>query len=107
MFNITAVGNLAQDPVQKEVNGSTVTSFTLLSTIQDVTTQFDCSVWGKRGDVVMDFIKKGQRITICGSASLNIFERRDGTAGGSVKVKVSDFNLPPKSRSTKSNDAPF
>lgn len=98
MFAITAVGNLAANPTQKEINNTKVTSFTLLSTIQDVTTQFDCSVWGNRGDVVSLYITKGDQITITGNASLNLFSRRDGTPGGSIKVRVNDFSLPSKKR---------
>lgn len=102
MFSVTAVGNLAADPIQKETgSGTKVTNFTLLATIQDITTQFDCAVWGNRGDVVMDYVKKGQQITISGSGQINTFERRDGTAGASIKVRVNDFSLPPRK-----NDCP-
>ena len=95
MFSVTAVGNLASDPVQKETTtGTKVTNFTLLATIQEETTQFDCAVWGNRGDVVMDYIKKGNQITISGSGSINTFERRDGSSGASIKVRVNDFSLP-------------
>ena len=97
MFSVTAVGNLASDPVQKETTtGTKVTNFTLLATIQEETTQFDCVVWGNRGDVVMDFLKKGNQITISGSGQLNTFERRDGSSGASIKVRVNDFSLPPR-----------
>ena len=78
MLSITAVGNLASDPVQKETSqGTKVTNFRLLTDIQDVTVQVDCTVWGNRGDVVMDYIKKGSQITVTGSGNRFI------TGGGS------------------------
>ena len=102
MLSITAVGNLASDPVQKETSqGTKVTNFRLLTDIQDVTVQIDCTVWGKQGDVVMDYIKKGSQITVTGSGNLNLYERRDGSAGASIEVKVNDFTLPARSRNSE------
>ena len=104
MLSITAVGNLASDPVQKETSqaGTKVTNFRLLTDIQDVTVQIDCTVWGNRGDVVMDYIKKGSQITVTGSGNLNTFEKRDGSAGASIQVRVvNDFTLPVRSRSSE------
>ena len=102
MLSITAVGNLASDPVQKETSqGTKVTNFRLLTDIQDVTVQIDCTVWGNRGDVVMDYIKKGSQITVTGSGNLNTFEKRDGSAGSSIQVRVNDFTLPVKSRNSE------
>jgi len=102
MLSITAVGNLASDPVQKETTtGIKVTNFRLLTDIQDVTVQIDCTVWGNKGDVVMDYIKKGSQVTVTGSGNLNTFEKRDGTPGASIQVRVNDFTLPVKSRSSE------
>ena len=103
MLNVTAVGNLASDPVQKETSQLVikVTNFRLLTDIKDVTVQVDCTVWGKQGDVVMDYIKKGNQITVTGSGNLNIFEKRDGSTGASIQVRVNDFTLPVKSRNSE------
>ena len=102
MLSITAVGNLASDPVQKETSqGTKVTNFRLLTDIQDVTVQIDCTVWGNRGDVVMDYIKKGSQITVTGSGNLNTFEKRDGSPGASIQVRVNDFTLPVKNKSSE------
>ena len=91
MLSITAVGNLASDPVQKETTtGTKVTNFRLLTDIQDVTVQVDCTVWGK-----------GSQITVTGSGKLNTFEKRDGSAGASIQVRVNDFTLPVKSRNSE------
>ena len=102
MLSITAVGNLASDPVQKETSqGTLVTNFRLLTDIQDVTVQIDCTVWGNRGNVVMDYIKKGSQITVTGSGNLNTFEKRDGTFGASIQVRVNDYTLPVKNRNSE------
>ena len=102
MLSITAVGNLASDPVQKETSqGTLVTNFRLLTDIQDVTVQIDCTVWGNRGNVVMDYIKKGSQITVTGPGNINTFEKRDGTFGASIQVRVNDFTLPVKNRNSE------
>ncbi len=102
MLSITAVGNLASDPVQKETSqGTKVTNFRLLTDIQDVTVNIDCTVWGTRGDVVMDYIKKGSQITVTGSGKLNTYEKRDGSPGASIEVRVNDFTLPVKNRNSE------
>ena len=102
MLSITAVGNLASDPVQKETSqGNKVTNFRLLTDIQDVTVNIDCTVLGTRGDVVMDYIKKGSQITVTGSGKLNTYEKREGSAGASIEVRVNDFTLPVKNRNSE------
>ena len=99
MLNVTAVGNLASNPVQKETaKGTKVTSFTLLTSDQDTTTQFDCAVWGNRGDVIANYVKKGNQITVVGRGKLKTFERRDGSAGAAIEINVDNFTLPVRSR---------
>jgi len=99
MLNVTAVGNLASDPVQKETaKGTKVTSFTLLTNDQDTMTQFDCAVWGNRGDVIANYVKKGNQITVVGRGKLKTFERRDGSTGASIEINVDNFTLPVRSR---------
>jgi len=86
MLNVTAVGNLASDPVQKETaKGTKVTSF-------------DCAVWGNRGDVIANYVKKGNQITVVGRGKLKTFERRDGSTGASIEINVDNFTLPVRSR---------
>ena len=101
MFNVTAVGNLAKDPEQKELSsGKKVTNFVLMTKGQDESTVMQCTVWGNRGDVIANYVKKGNQITVVGSGKLKIFERRDGSHGGCIEVNVDNFTLPSKSNSS-------
>jgi len=75
MLNMTAHGNLGRDPELKEVGSTQVASFSIAArTGKDETTWIDCSVWGKRADTVMNYLHKGDRITVAGSAKVRIYE---------------------------------
>jgi single-strand DNA-binding protein len=97
MLNMTAHGNLGRDPELKQTDKSQVASFSIAArTGKDETTWVDCSVWGKRADTVMEYLHKGDRITVCGSGKVRIYEKKDGSEGKSLELNVSDFTLPPR-----------
>ena len=98
MLNMTAHGNLGRDPELKEVGSSQVASFSIAArTGKDQTTWIDCSVWGKRADTVMEYLHKGDRVTVVGSGRIRTFDKKDGSEGKSLELNVSDFTLPAKS----------
>ena len=101
MLNMTAHGNLGRDPELKQTNNnSQVANFSIAArTGKDETTWIDCSVWGKRADTVMQYLHKGDRVTVVGSGRIRIFDKKDGSEGKSLELNVSDFTLPAKSTS--------
>jgi single-strand DNA-binding protein len=98
MLNITAHGNLGKDPELKQTNNnSQVANFSLAArTGKDETTWINCQVWGTRADTVMQYLHKGDRITVAGSGKLQEYDRRDGGKGYSLQLRVNDFTLPAK-----------
>ena len=100
MLNLTAYGNVGSDPEQREVGSTTVTSFSIAvnrkAKDEETTTWVNCSVWGNRGDVVMEYVKKGMRLVVTGQAHHREFPRKDGSTGISLELNVNDFSLPPK-----------
>lgn len=59
------------------------------------TTQWvDCTYWGKRGEAVNQYIRKGAKVTVSGEVKLEEFQRRDGTPGSKLSVRVNDVDLP-------------
>ena len=44
----------------------------------------------------MEFFTIGNQITVTGTAQLNLFEKRDGSTGCSVRINVSNMSIPPK-----------
>lgn len=53
----------------------------------------DCSWWGQRAEAVANYIKKGDKITVAGEVKLQEFQRRDGTPGAKLAVRVNDVDL--------------
>ena len=97
MINMTASGNLGRDPEQKETSKGKVTNFSIACrTGKDETTWVNCAVWGNRGDTVMQYFRKGSRVTVAGSAKVREYETNDGAQGKALEMNVSDFTLPEK-----------
>ena len=113
MLNVTAVGNLAADPVQRNTqDGTNVTNFTLLVNKkgkgEEITTQVVCSIWGNYGNVAMQFLKKGNQVTVSGSGVCRSYLRKTGEPGASIDLKVNDFVLPQRLRAQEDpSDIPF
>ena len=62
------------------------------------TTQWvDCSYWGKRAEAVSSYVRKGDKITVSGELKLEEFQRRDGTPGSKLAVRVNDLDLAARS----------
>jgi single-strand DNA-binding protein len=53
----------------------------------------DCSYWGKRGEAIANYVKKGDKVTVSGELKLEEFQRRDGTPGSKLSVRVNDMDL--------------
>ena len=66
------------------------------STGKDETTWLNCVVFGPRSATVLDYFKKGSKVTVVGKASQRFFDKKDGSQGSSIELNVSDFTLPEK-----------
>lgn len=79
-------------------NGEKVASFRVANDIgfgDRRTTQWvDNSYFGKRAEAVAPYIKKGMKVTVSGEVKLSEFQRRDGTPGSKLEVRVNDLDLP-------------
>lgn len=115
MLNITACGNLAADPRNNTAGNTDVTNFTLLVNKkikdQEHVTAVDCAVWGARAAVAAQYLSKGCQITVAGDAHAETYERRDGSIGCKLVLRVNDFTLPPRpaqpAAAAQSEDIPF
>lgn len=108
MLTITAHGNLGRDPEIKYLdNGNAVANFSIAArTGKEETTWINCAVWGKRAQVVIDYLKKGSAVTVSGRGKLRNYQKNGGTSGQSLEMEVLDFTLPARSQSTADNE-PF
>ncbi len=54
----------------------------------------DCSLWGKKAESkLIDWMKKGQEVTVIGEISLNTYQANDGSEKTSLKMNVADIAL--------------
>lgn len=73
MKNITIAGNLGRDAELRSVGQSQVLGFAVAVEHRDgqnkSTMWFDCSLWGKRGEALAQYMTKGTRVAVSGDLS--------------------------------------
>ena len=108
MKNITIAGNCTKDAERRTTqSGQGVTSFSVavngFSNGEKTTTFFDVSVWGKRGDAVQQFAKKGAKICVSGELGTREYNGKtyltvnayDFTPMGGGSEQGSGYSAPP------------
>ena len=95
----TFSGRVGQEPELKSTqSGEKVLGFSIANDVgfgdRKKTQWIECSYWGKRAESVSRYIKKGDKIAVSGELQLIEFQRRDGTPGSKLAVRVNDLDLP-------------
>ena len=90
-------GNLGKDAEQKFItSGESIVSFSVAVKAgygdKATTTWARCSMFGKRGESVLQYLTKGQLVGITGELSTREWEK-DGQKHTSVEVRVGDLSL--------------
>lgn len=97
-------GNLTRDPeLRSTPNGSSVCSFSVAvnrvyrdangENKEDVSF-IDCSAWGKLGETIANYAKKGSGVLVSGRLSQHSWEDKNGGGKRSrVEIVVEDFNF--------------
>jgi single-strand DNA-binding protein len=58
------------------------------------TTQWvDCSIWGRRAEALANFMTKGKGVVVSGEVTLREYEKRDGTRGAGMAVRVNEVDF--------------
>jgi single-strand DNA-binding protein len=94
----TYSGRVGADPeIRTTQSGEQVLSFRVANDVgfgdRKATQWVDNSYWGKRAVAVAPYIKKGDKITVSGELKLESFQKRDGTEGQKLSVRVNDLDL--------------
>ena len=95
-------GNLTRDPeLRSTPSGSQVCSFSVAvnrnykdssgESKEDVSF-IDCSAWGKAGEIIAQYAKKGSGILVSGRLDQRSWEK-DGQKHSRVEIVVEDFNF--------------
>ena len=111
-------GNLTRDPeLRTTPNGATVCSFSVAvnRTFRDSNGDqkesvsfIDCSAWGKLGEMINQYAKKGSGVLISGRLDQRSWEdKNSGQKRSRVEIVVEDFNFAgsaPSGASSSSSD---
>ena len=98
MNKITATGRIAADAeIRHTQTGETICSFRLASDIgfgnRKSTNWFSCTVWGKRGESLAPYLKKGTAVTVFGSLTLREWTNKEGHKQLSPDIRIDEITL--------------
>lgn len=96
-------GNITRDPETRTTpGGASVTGFSVAvnRTFRDSSGEqkesvsfIDCSAWGKAGEIIAQYAKKGSGILVSGRLDQRSWEDKDGQKRSRVEIVVEDFNF--------------
>ena len=111
-------GNLTRDPeLRSTPNGASVCSFSVAvnRTYRDASGEkredvsfIDCSAWGKLGEMISQYAKKGTGVLISGRLDQRSWEdKTTGQKRSRVEIVVEDFNFTGSARDNGNNTSNF
>ena len=95
--NVTLIGRLTRDPELSVLKqGTSIAKFSLANNRsfstggekKDQTSFFNCVAWGKLGEIIAEYAKKGHRIAICGRLQQRTWEDDSGAKKSVVEIVV-------------------
>ena len=92
---ITIAGRLGNDAeLRSSTKGDSFAAFSVaVSKGKDSpTTWFRCSLWGKRGESLSQYLTKGTSVAVVGEFQAREWEK-DGKKGTSLEIRVSEIDL--------------
>lgn len=92
MKSLTIAGRLTKDAETRDAGSDRVTSFSVAvddrAGREKTTLFFDCSMWGKRGEAIQQYLTKGTSVTVAGDLST-----REHNGKTYLTVRVNDVTL--------------
>ncbi len=96
-------GNLTRDPeLRSTTSGSSVCSFSVAvnrvykgadGSNKEEVSFIDCTAWGKLGEMISQYAKKGTGVLVSGRLSQRSYEGKDGVKRSRTEIVVEDFNF--------------
>jgi single-strand DNA-binding protein len=99
---VTLVGRLTKDAELRSTQGGTsVANFSIASGYtyisggekKELTSFFNCIAWGKTGEAISQYCKKGHRIGIVGRLQQRTWKDNNGNSRSTVEVVVQEFQF--------------
>lgn len=92
MKNLTIAGRLTKDATTREAGSDKVTGFSVAvddrQGKEKSTLFFDCSMWGKRGETLAQYLTKGSQVTVSGDLGTREYEGKTY-----LTLRVADVSL--------------
>ncbi|WP_029007187.1 single-stranded DNA-binding protein [Azospirillum halopraeferens] len=94
----TFTGRLGADAELRTVqSGEKVLGFRVANDVgfgERKTTQWvDCSIWGRRAEALSPHLTKGKSVVVSGEVTIREYEKRDGTRGAGLSVRVAEIDF--------------
>jgi single-strand DNA-binding protein len=96
-------GNLTRDPeLRTTTSGTNVCSFSVAvnrtykgadGENKEEVSYIDCVAWGKLGEVISNYAKKGSSVLVSGRLNQRSFEGKDGIKRSRTEIVAEDFNF--------------
>ncbi|MBN1501768.1 MAG: single-stranded DNA-binding protein [Spirochaetes bacterium] len=99
---VVLIGRLVKDPDLKYTqSGTSIASFSIANNRTYVSggekkeqvSYFNCIAWGKPGEIIAQYMKKGQRIGLDGHLQQRSWDDKDGNKRYTVEVVVENFQF--------------
>lgn len=100
MLKLEVIGFLGKDAESKQVNGKTVTNFSVAHTERwkdgsgeqkEKTTWVECAYWSEKTGI-LPYLKKGKQVYVEGAPEVRTWES-NGKTGASISVRIRDIQL--------------
>ncbi len=106
---VVLAGNLCRDPeLRYTPSGGAVCGFTIANNEawkgkdgekKEKVNFVNCTVFGPRGEIAAQYLKKGSGVTVKGKLDFQQWETKEGQKRDALKVTVNDFFFDPKAGS--------
>lgn len=97
MNKVVEIGRTTKDvEVRSTKNGVLVCTFTLAvprNRKNDETDFIPCVAYGKTAEILKQYVRKGNRLSVYGRITTGTFQKQDGSRGYSFNVTVDEFEF--------------
>jgi len=107
------IGRLTRDPeLRYTQNGTSVASFSIANNRtyassgekKDSVSFFNCVAWGKLGEIIVQYCKKGHRIGLDGRLQQRTWEDKDGSKKNTIEIVAENVHFLESKKSEASSD---
>ena len=101
MIRMELIGNLTRDPesrtFQKGDTDGKVCNFTVAASSgygQYKRTEFvRVAAWNGLGKTCMEYLKKGSKVYVAGTPTVNVYTNKDGNAAGNMELQLDEIEF--------------